>query len=52
MKSFHGYISLASFPGPAQLSVACSRTRGEPGNEASVSSELHKLIGRVLVVID
>ena len=33
---------LASFPGPAQLSVACStkkrffvRVRGEPGNEAT-----------------
>ena len=40
-------IVLALFPGPAQLSVACStecwagpgnkvRTRGEPGNEAMV----------------
>ena len=30
---------LASFPGPAQLSVACmqffARARGEPGNEAT-----------------
>ena len=43
-------VSLASFPGPAQLSVAWStekrffvRTWGEPGNEASICMMFHNV---------